>query len=115
MSEGYRVDVEALRRYTDNLGSYQDQTAKFGDLVGKADVGDESWGVIGLFTKSQYTETLGQLTDHLRGMKDGLQSASDKVTKAAETYQGMDDEVARLMRRILDEIGPAGKKGAAHG
>ncbi|MFF5986301.1 type VII secretion target [Prauserella flavalba] len=113
MSGGYHVDVPALHKYKDNLGSYQEQAGKFTELVAKADVGDESWGIIGLFTKSQYTETLGQLQEHLRSMQDGLRSASDKITSAAEQYQAMDDEVARLMNEILNRIGAA--KESRHG
>ena len=46
-------------------------------------------------------------------MQDGLKSASDKITSAAERYQAMDDEVARLMNEILNRIEAA--KESRHG
>ncbi|MBK1784049.1 ESX-1 secretion-associated protein [Prauserella cavernicola] len=108
MSGGYDVDLPALRKYRENLGSYQGQAGKFADLVAKADVGDQSWGVVGLFTKSQYTETLGELKRHLTSMAEGLQSASDKIGAAADQYRAMDDEVIRLLKNVLTQLETSG-------
>ncbi|HET6709769.1 hypothetical protein [Amycolatopsis sp.] len=92
MPEGYQVEVDALRAYTGVLGKYKDQGAKFTEKVGQADVGDKSWGVVGLFTKRGYDETLHELRDLLASMAEGLTSAQEKFTDAANVYQGAEDD-----------------------
>lgn len=102
MSGGYEVKIDALRGYVENLGSYQEQTGKFTEFVAESDVGDESWGLVGLMTKSGYTEMLGELTGLLANMADGLASASDKFGAAADGYQHAEDEFSRLLQGFLD-------------
>ncbi|MGW5716607.1 ESX-1 secretion-associated protein [Amycolatopsis sp. NPDC003865] len=92
MADGYRVEVDALRRYVGDLGRYKDQGAKFTEKVGQSDVGDKSWGVVGLFTKHGYDETLHELRDLLASMAEGLTSAQAKFTDAADVYQGTEDD-----------------------
>jgi len=89
---GYQVEVDALREYVGVLGKYKDQGAKFTEKVGQADVGDKSWGVVGLFTKRGYDETLHELRDLLASMAEGLTSAQGKFTDAANVYQGTEDD-----------------------
>jgi hypothetical protein len=89
---GYQVRVDALHSYADVLGEYREQGAKFAGKVGQADVGDQSWGVVGLFTKHGYDETLRELRDLLTSMADGLTSAQEKFTDAARVYQGTEDD-----------------------
>ncbi|SFW46467.1 hypothetical protein [Amycolatopsis australiensis] len=89
---GYRVQVDALRAYVGDLAAYRDQGAKITRKVGQSDVGDKSWGVVGLFTKQGYDETLRELQDLLRSMADGLTSAQEKFTDAANVYQGTEDD-----------------------
>ncbi|SEF31329.1 hypothetical protein SAMN05421837_105689 [Amycolatopsis pretoriensis] len=92
MPDGYRVEVDALRKYVGDLGMYKDQGAKFTEKVGQSDVGDKSWGVVGLFTKHGYDETLQELRDLLASMAEGLTSAQAKFTDAANVYQGTEDD-----------------------
>ncbi|WP_284745380.1 ESX-1 secretion-associated protein [Amycolatopsis sp. RTGN1] len=89
---GYQVEIDALRQYVGVLGKYQDQGAKFTEKVGRSDVGDKSWGVVGLFTKHGYDETLHELRDLLASMAEGLTSAQGKFTDAANVYQGTEDD-----------------------
>jgi hypothetical protein len=89
---GYQVEIDALRAYVGVLGKYKDQGAKFTEKVGQADVGDKSWGVVGLFTKHGYGETLHELRDLLASMAEGLTSAQGKFTDAANVYQGTEDD-----------------------
>jgi hypothetical protein len=89
---GYQVRVDALHDYAGVLGQYREQGAKFAEKVGQADVGDKSWGVVGLFTKHGYDETLHELRDLLTSMADGLASAQEKFTDAARVYQGAEDD-----------------------
>ncbi|MGK3207584.1 ESX-1 secretion-associated protein [Amycolatopsis sp. MEPSY49] len=89
---GYRVEVDALRKYAGDLGRYRDQGAEFTEKVGQSDVGDKSWGVVGLFTKHGYDETLHELRDLLASMAEGLTSAQAKFTDAANVYQGTEDD-----------------------
>jgi hypothetical protein len=92
MPDGYRVEVDALREYAGDLGKYRDQGAKFTEKVSQSDVGDKSWGVVGLFTKHGYDETLHELRDLLASMAEGLTSAQAKFTDAANVYQGTEDD-----------------------
>ncbi|MEU7784142.1 MULTISPECIES: hypothetical protein [unclassified Amycolatopsis] len=89
---GYQVEVDALHKYVGVLGQYKDQGAKFTEKVGQSDVGDKSWGVVGLFTKHGYDETLRELRDLLASMAEGLTSAQGKFTDAANVYQGTEDD-----------------------
>ncbi|ACU95463.1 type VII secretion target [Saccharomonospora viridis] len=111
---GFKVEVEALRRYRDTLEDFKSQADTFSDLVDRADVGDESWGLVGLATKSSYTEALGQLRDLLDRMKQGLTNTGEKFTKAAELYASNDDQGAIQLGNYeievdkVDEVRPAG-------
>jgi uncharacterized protein YukE len=108
---GYRVQVDALHKYVGDLGKYHDQTGKIKDLVGKADVGDKSWGVVGIFTKHGYDETLHQLQSLMDAVNQGLQTAAAKLTTAANVYQGTEDDHVEFFNGIkvlLD--GPEGDR-----
>ncbi|WP_197320632.1 type VII secretion target [Saccharomonospora sp. NB11] len=111
---GFKVEVEALRNYRNALDDFGDQANEFKDLVSRADVGDESWGLVGLATKSSYTEALGELNDLLSRMQEGLSALGDKFKTAADMYAGNDDQGAITIGRYQVEIdtvndaGPAG-------
>ncbi|EHR59408.1 type VII secretion target [Saccharomonospora cyanea] len=114
MADGFRVQVEALRGYRDALDDFGSQAETFKDLVGRADVGDESWGLVGLATKSSYTEALGQLNDLLSRMQDGLTALGEKFKTAADLYASNDDHGAIRLGNYeveidkVDEARPAG-------
>ena len=92
MSDGYRVRVDALHKYVADLEKYREQGAKITEKVAQADVGDKSWGVVGLFTKGGYDDTLRELHSLLASIADGLASAQAKLTDAANVYQGVEDD-----------------------
>ncbi|EHK87974.1 type VII secretion target [Saccharomonospora azurea] len=114
MGGGFNVQVEALRGYRDALDDFGDQANEFKDLVGRADVGNESWGLVGLATKGAYTEALGELNDLLDRMQQGLSTLGDKFKTAADLYAGNDDHGAIQLGGYeveidkVDEARPAG-------
>ncbi|EID53872.1 type VII secretion target [Saccharomonospora xinjiangensis] len=114
MADGFSVQVEALRGYRDALDDFGSQAETFESLVERADVGDESWGLVGLATKSSYTEALGQLNDLLARMRDGLTVLGEKFSTAAELYASNDDNGAIQLGGYeveidkVDEARPAG-------
>jgi len=89
---GYRVEVEALHKYVGDLEKYRDQGTKITEKVAQADVGGKSWGVVGIFTKGGYDDTLRELHSLLTSIADGLASAQAKLTDAANVYQGVEDD-----------------------
>lgn len=89
---GFNVEIEALEGYGDNLKSFKDQANTFEELTGRADVGDESWGVVGIMTKGKYDEALGELKSLLTELKTGLDTTSEKVSTAAKAYRANDDQ-----------------------
>ncbi|KMS91371.1 hypothetical protein [Prauserella rugosa] len=101
---GFALDPEHLRKYTQNLGQYKEQTQELAQNVHQADVGDKSWGIVGLFTKQEYTELLNELDSHIKSMLDGLHSAAEKINDSAEKYETNEREVARQLKAILTNI-----------
>lgn len=97
---GFSVNPEELRDYANKLYGHRAFAGQISGLVDKSDVGDKSWGVVGLFVKQQYTETLKDLEDTLTAMTDGLDSA---VEKFRDTAKGYDDQEEAL-KKILDGI-----------
>ncbi len=92
MPDGYRVRVDALHTYVGRLDAYREQGRQITEKVAHADVGAKSWGVVGLFTKSGYDDTLRELHSLLASIADGLASAQAKLTDAANVYQGVEDD-----------------------
>lgn len=90
--KGYAVNVPALRTYGKNLSFYEDEAAAFGRLVDQADVTNESWGLIGLAVKGQYTDKLRELRELLDTMSKGVQTFSDKINTAGDIYHGAEDD-----------------------
>ena len=91
MSQGIQVDISALSAYARQLGYYDQEADKFGDLVDAADVTNEAWGVVGVFAKQGYTDRLAELRSLLNDMKDGVDALVTKVNQSAEMYQGIEE------------------------
>ncbi|MGW4525913.1 ESX-1 secretion-associated protein [Amycolatopsis sp. NPDC004378] len=89
---GYQVEVDALHKYVGDLGEYKDQGARITEQVGRSNVGDKSWGVVGIFTKGGYDDALRELQTLLSSLADGLATAQAKLTDAANVYQGIEDD-----------------------
>ena len=99
----FKTNTTTLRTYGTDLGHYKDEAGKFGNLIGTADVGDKSWGLIGLVAKQMYTGKLDELRQLLEAMKAGTDALTDKMGKAADLYETQEKEVADA----LDKIGTA--------
>lgn len=97
---GFSANPEELRQFAGKLDGHRSSASKIAELVGKADVGQKSWGVVGLFVKDQYTQLLGDLKDTLTAMQEGLQSGSDKFRDTAEGYAHQEE----ALKQILDGI-----------
>lgn len=103
--EGFTVDMAGIRDYSGKLSDDKKLVSEVSGLVDQSDVGDESWGVVGLFVKHEYTEMLGDLKDLLAEMDEGLQSGADKMTECAEVYQTIEDAIAKIFNDALAEGG----------
>jgi hypothetical protein len=104
MAGGHAVVVGALRKYSDQLKSDIAVPKEISGLVGSSDVGDKSWGVVGIFVKGKYTELLGDLQDLLIEMANGLQAAGEKFSAAATAYGRHEDDSKQLLGEILDVL-----------
>jgi uncharacterized protein YukE len=112
MTSGFAVNVPAIREYATDLTSYREQAAKIKDMVGQADVGDRSWGVVGLFTKQGYTDTLHKLQELMDAVNQGLETVAGKMTDAADVYQGVEADHETMLNGLkvfLDGPAPGGK------
>lgn len=89
---GFNVEIEALEGYGDNLQSFKEQATTFDELTGRADVGDASWGVVGIMTKGKYDEALAELKGLIDALKTGLDTTSEKVSTAAQAYRDNDQQ-----------------------
>ncbi|EID53875.1 type VII secretion target [Saccharomonospora xinjiangensis] len=98
------VDSDELRRYGDKLAGHKDTASQIAGLVNQADVGDKSWGVIGLIVKSRYTELLEDLNETFMLLQEGLQSGSDKFKAAADGYQQNEEAMKELLDGFKIEI-----------
>lgn len=92
----FHVDLNGVDTYSGTLAGDKDLVNEVSGLVAQSDVGDESWGIVGLFVKSKYTEMLGDLNDLLKDMTDGLQAGADKMAACAKEYRDIDDAIAKI-------------------
>lgn len=107
---GFHADPDVIETYSEDLGQYSEQGTRIKGLVAQADVGDESWGVVGIFTKQIYTQALNQLQEQMQSMIDGVGSAVDAFGATAREYRTAEEETARKLSDILtglDERSPA--------
>jgi uncharacterized protein YukE len=91
LSDGIQVDIGALSAYARQLGFYDQEADKFGDLIDTADVTNEAWGIVGIWAKQGYTDRLAELRSLMNDMKAGVDSLITKVNQSAEMYQGTED------------------------
>jgi hypothetical protein len=91
MGDGAEADISAISAYAGQLGYYEQEADKFGNLVDAADVSNESWGIVGIFAKQGYTDRLTELRSLLDDMKNGVDSLITKVNQSAQMYQGLED------------------------
>jgi hypothetical protein len=99
--EGFHVDLKGIDGHATKLTGDMDLVTEVSGLVAQSDVGDQSWGVVGLFVKSKYTEMLGDLNELLGDMKEGLRSGAEKMTACAQTYRDIDTAIAKVFNDAL--------------
>ena len=101
MPDGFAVNLDGMNNYSGTLAGDKALVAEVSGLVAQSDVGDESWGVVGLFVKSKYTGMLGDLNDLLTDMTEGLQAGADKMTECVAAYREVNDAAARAFKGII--------------
>lgn len=102
--DGFNVDIHALNEYSRTLAQHRSAVTKTSGLVDQADVSNESWGVVGLFVKQEYSDMLSDLKDLMSEMEAGIQTASEKIGRAAERYQENEDETQRILQKTATDL-----------
>jgi hypothetical protein len=102
--DGFNVDPGGLDGYSGKLSGDKNLVSEVSGLVAQSDVGDQSWGVVGIFVKSSYTGMLGDLNSLLGEMSDGLASGAQKMTECAEAYREVEQAVAKIFSGIQGGI-----------
>jgi uncharacterized protein YukE len=102
---GFTVNPDELKEFAGKLDGHRSTAAKIAELIALADVGDKSWGVVGIFVKDQYTQMLGDLKDTMQAMQDGLQSGADKFRDTAEGYAQQEEALQQILNGIHVERG----------
>lgn len=105
MGDKHAVYVDVLRGYADKLKDDLRTAGEIEGLVGQSDVGDRSWGIVGIFVKQTYTDLLADLRDLLVEMGSGLNSASLKISGCADIYETTDEAARATFEKILKELG----------
>lgn len=100
MPDGFAVNLDGVDKYSGTLTEDKALVAEVSGLVTQSDVGDESWGVVGLFVKSKYTGMLGDLNELLTDMTEGLQAGADKMAECAAAYREVNDAAAQAFEGI---------------
>ena len=100
----HSVVTTAITKYSTGLDHYKSEAGKFGNLVGQADVGDKSWGLIGLVAKQTYTGKLEELKQLLEAMKSGVEALQGKLDKAAEIYDGHEKDTVMTFGKFGAKI-----------
>ncbi|GAA3680336.1 excreted virulence factor EspC (type VII ESX diderm) [Lentzea atacamensis] len=102
---GFSVNPDELREFASKLDGHHSSASRIAELIAMADVGDKSWGVVGIFVKDQYTQMLGDLKETMQAMQDGLRSGSDKFRDTAEGYAQQEEALKQLLNGIQVERG----------
>ncbi|MBB1153099.1 hypothetical protein [Amycolatopsis dendrobii] len=100
----HSVVTTAITKYSTGLDHYKSEAGKFGNLVSQADVGDKSWGLIGLIAKQTYTGKLDELKQLLEAMKSGVEAFQGKLDKAAEIYDGHEKDAVMTFGKFDAKI-----------
>ncbi|RAS60234.1 excreted virulence factor EspC (type VII ESX diderm) [Lentzea atacamensis] len=102
---GFSVNPDELREFASKLDGHHSSASRIAELIAMADVGDKSWGVVGIFVKDQYTQMLGDLKETMQAMQDGLRSGSGKFRDTAEGYAQQEEALKQLLNGIQVERG----------
>lgn len=104
MPDGFAVNLDGVGDYSGTLAEDKALVAEVSGLVAQSDVGDESWGIVGLFVRSKYTDMLGDLGDLLTDMSDGLQAGAEKMAECAAAYREVNEAAAQAFQGIQGSI-----------
>ncbi|MFS8099834.1 ESX-1 secretion-associated protein [Lentzea alba] len=102
---GFSVNPDELREFAGQLQGHQNFASQVAALVDKADVGDKSWGVVGIFVKQQYTQMLKDLQDTMKAMTEGLDSGAEKFRDTAQGYADQEEALKKILDGIQVERG----------
>lgn len=111
MSGRFDVDAAALKVYADTMSRYAGQTKAFGEQVSQADVGDASWGIVGLFAKDKYTETIENLQEFLRSAEGFANGLDERMRRAGTAYDEMDGVTVQQMAALTKRVGSSSAPG----
>ncbi|MET9230957.1 type VII secretion target [Lentzea sp. NPDC003310] len=97
---GFEVDAEELRTFAGKLDGHKSTAGQIAGLVDKADVGQKSWGIVGLFVKDEYDQMLGDLKELMTELQNGLHSAGEKFRGTAQGYQDQEDALKAIFSGV---------------
>lgn len=102
---GFEVEPAELTAFAGKLDGHKGTAGEIAGLVDKADVGQKSWGIVGLFVKDEYDQMLGDLKELMKDMQNGLQSAGDKFRGTAQGYQEQEDALKAIFSGVDIDFG----------
>lgn len=111
MTGHFDVDAAALKLYADTMSRYAGQTKAFGEAISQADVGDASWGVVGLFAKDKYTETIENLHEFVRSAEGFAHGLEERMRRAGVAYDEMDGTTVQQMAALTKRVGSSSAPG----
>jgi hypothetical protein len=101
---GFDVNPDELTAFAGKLEGHHGTASGIAGLVGTADVGNKSWGIVGLFVKDEYTQMLGDLKELFTDLQDGLQSAGEKFRGTADGYREQEEALKKIFDGVQVEI-----------
>lgn len=102
---GFDVNSDELDAYAGKLGGQRSTASEISGLVDKADVADQSWGVVGIFVFDTYKDMLKDLEDLFTSLDEGFASGEDKFMNAAKGYREKERAVKELLDGFNIEVG----------
>lgn len=107
---GYEVDIDAIAGYSREIAQFTGIVEELRKAVADADVSDASWGIVGVFTKSRYTCSLGALEGLLAQLDSGLRTASDAFASVAGSYRSLELTFTDCINAIHSELDVSAEK-----
>src|SRR5699024_6999386 len=99
-NSGHIANTANLRSYAQTLADGAEKSEEVKNLVSQADVSDESWGVVGLRVKQEYTTLLNDLNDLLDDLTEGYRAGQDKFMQAADAYEPPESNVVQQLGQL---------------
>ncbi len=106
---GYEVNHAQLADAGKQIARHGESSAKIQSKVADANVSPKSWGLLGLEVLLPiYLAMLSDLQSHLGKMQQHLTTTGDALTDTAKAYRTLDDELAKGMRQITQQLDEGG-------